>query len=73
MPQTITVRREGVALDALLWRVHGIKGRGLLEQTYAANPGLASAGMFLPIGTSVFIPDLPADKIAAVKIVTLFG
>ncbi len=73
MPQTITIHREDVALDALLWRVHGIKGRSLLEQTYATNPGLASAGMFLPLGTQVVIPDLPAEQSSPVKIVTLFG
>lgn len=59
MPRTITAEREGIALDALLWRVHGVRGRGLLEDTYALNPGLAGLGMHLPIGATVIIPDLP--------------
>ncbi len=55
MPRTIIVEREGLALDALLWRVHGVRGRGLLEDSYALNPGLAGLGMHLPIGATVII------------------
>lgn len=73
MPRTITVEREGVTLDALLWRVHGVRGRGLLEETYAINPGLAAVGMLLPQGAIVTIPDLPVQATPAVKVVTLFG
>lgn len=73
MPRTITIEREGITLDALLWRVHGVRGRGLLEETYAINTGLAAVGMLLPQGTVVIIPDLPVQATPAVKIVTLFG
>jgi phage tail protein X len=73
MPKTITIQREDVVLDALLWRLFGVRGRRLLEETYELNPGLASRDLFLPIGTQVLIPDLPAETAAAVKIITLFG
>lgn len=43
-------------LDALLWR-HASRTRGLLEATLDANPGLADAGVVLPHGTAVAIPD----------------
>lgn len=60
MADTITVRGEGITVDLLLWRKYGVKGRALVEATFALNPGLAALGPFLPLGTTVTLADLPA-------------
>ncbi|MGW8136840.1 tail protein X [Sphingomonas zeae] len=50
--------RTGDTLDALIWRERGL-GPDDLPAVLAANPGLASLGPVLPIGTTVLIPDAP--------------
>lgn len=71
---SVTVQRGRTTLDLLLWRLHGISGPGLLEQTLEANPGLADLGAELPIGTVVLLPEtrgtLPAQM---VTVIDLFG
>lgn len=74
MSTNVTVRGEGISVDLLLWRLHGIEGRALVEQTLALNTGLSALGPILPLGTELLIPDLPVKPAApAVKIVSLFG
>lgn len=73
MPEIVTIRGEGIALDLLLHRRYGVRGRQLLEQTYELNPGLASLGDYLPLGTVVVIPDLPAASSTTRTVITLFG
>lgn len=71
---TVTVQRGRTTLDLLLWRQHGMAGSGLLEQTLAANPGLAGLGAELPLGTVLVLPDAPAPVSAQqTKVVDLFG
>lgn len=60
MAETVIVRGEDLTVDLLLWRKYGVKGRALVEATFALNPGLAALGPVLPLGTSVILADLPA-------------
>lgn len=74
MTQTITIRGDGISLDLLLWRLHGVRGREIVAATLASNPGLAALGPILPHGTEVFVPDLPTRaEPAPRRIVSLFG
>lgn len=73
MPETITVRGEGITLDLLLWRRYGVRGRALVETALKANPGVADLGAILPLGTVVTLPDLPTTSKATRKVVTLFS
>ena len=59
MPETITIRGEGLTLDLLLWRKYGVRGRALIETALDTNPGLSELGPVLPLGTVVTLPDLP--------------
>ena len=73
MPDTITVRGEGLTVDLLLWRRDGVRGRALVERTYETNPGLADLGPVLPLGTVVVLPDPePFLPFRERPIVTLF-
>jgi phage tail protein X len=58
MAETVIVRGEGLTVDLLLWRKYGVKGRALVEATFALNAGLAALGPVLPLGTSVTLADL---------------
>ena len=59
MAETVIVRGEGLTVDLLLWRKYGVKGKALVEATFALNAGLAALGPILPLGTSVTLADLP--------------
>lgn len=72
MNEVIVVRGEGLSLDLLLWRKHGVRGRELVEAALALNPGLAGLGPYLPLGTAVTLPPLPTKTRLAAKLVTLF-
>lgn len=72
--ETIIVRGEGITLDLILWRRHGVRGQALVADTLSINPGLAALGPFIPPGTSAIIPDLPPQPTTPpVKLVSLFG
>jgi phage tail protein X len=73
MNETITIRGEGISVDLLLWRKFGVRGRELVETVFDINPGLAALGPFLPLGTTVIVPPLPAESRTPVKLVTLFS
>ncbi len=74
MPETYRIGREGMTVELLLHQVYGVEGRALLAETLAKNPGLASAGPFLPLGTVLTIPDRPAaDAFVYRPVVSLFG
>lgn len=53
----LTVRREGMTLDLLLWEEMRRNDEALIVATLAANPGLAAKGHVLPVGTVVQVPD----------------
>ncbi|NMG39791.1 phage tail protein [Chelativorans sp. ZYF759] len=72
--ERMVVQGEGITLDLILWRLHGVRGRGLVEAALAANAGLADAGAELPIGTVVLLPALPAETAPAPRpVISLFG
>lgn len=72
--ETIIVRGEGITLDLLLWRRHGVRGQALVEEALDLNPGLAALGAVLPLGTAVMLPDLPPlPATPPVRVVSLFG
>lgn len=74
MPETVTVRGEGISLDLLLWRRHGVRGQGLVVAALELNQGLAGLGPVLPLGTVVKLPELPPeDARPPRRIVSLFG
>lgn len=56
---------DGVSIHVLTWRA---------TDTLSISPGLAALGPFIPLGTSVIIPDLPPQPTTPpVKLVSLFG
>lgn len=73
MAEWAEIKGEGVVLDLLLHRKYGVRGRELVEQTLVLNPGLASLGPVLPLGTRVLLPDLPGPSPAKKRVVSLFG
>ncbi|HEV7293120.1 MAG TPA: tail protein X [Devosia sp.] len=74
MAQTITIRREGLTLDLLLFQSYGPSGRDLLEIAFGINPGLADLGPIIPLGTTVTIPDRPVGSaLSSRPVVSLFG
>ncbi len=48
-----------ITVDLLLWRRYGPIGQRLLEETLELNPGLATLGPVLPLGTLVKLPPKP--------------
>ncbi|WP_394689064.1 tail protein X [Hoeflea sp.] len=71
--ETVTIRGEGITLDLLLWRIHGVRGQDLVEAALELNPGVADAGPVLALGTVVRIPPLPAQTRPEQPLITLFG
>ena len=63
--EVLTVPQEQMTLDLLLWRRFKQETPGLVEKVYELNPGIASLGMFLPVGTKVTV-EIPEQKTAAV-------
>ena len=73
MSTSVTVRGEGLTLDLLLHRKHGVRGRELLEATLTLNPGVAALGAVLPLGTVVTLPDLPEPRAPERRVLNLFS
>lgn len=73
MAEWIEIKGEGKTVELLLHSKYGVRGRELVEKTFALNPGLAAVGVFLPLGTRVLIPDLPPQVRTEKRVVTLFG
>lgn len=55
---SVKVVQDLMPLDLLVWRALGQQDQQLVEQTLTLNPGLASAGTILPVGTVVQLPEL---------------
>ena len=72
--ESLTVTVEMTPLDLLLWRHYRREAPGLVEDTFARNPGLASMGVYLPVGTTVLVaPPAPASRRrAADELVSLY-
>lgn len=71
--EIVTIRGDGITLDLLLWRIHGVRGQDLVEVALELNPGVADAGPVLALGTVVRIPQLPAQARPEQPLITLFG
>ena len=71
--EILTVAGRPRPLDLLLFRRFGREVPGLVEATYAGNPGLADLGPELPTGTRVAV-EVPAPPPAVVRrpVVRLF-
>lgn len=71
----VTVMREGVMLDRLVWEVIGTDAGGVFEETLALNPGLAAMlaanGQMLPLGTTITLPE-PSARLKVIKTVKLW-
>lgn len=62
----ITIKREGVTLDTLLGMPESPRAAILLAKAYDLNRGIADAGLFLPVGAVVKVPDeieVPEEEI----------
>ncbi|ECJ8612177.1 phage tail protein [Salmonella enterica] len=58
----IVIALQGDTVDAICWRYFGTT-RGVTEEVYRINPGLAEAGPVLNQGQSVILPDVvPAQE-----------
>ncbi|ERP98262.1 hypothetical protein Q669_24015 [Labrenzia sp. C1B10] len=71
MTETIKIVGDNLTLDLILWRKHGLRGLALIEEAMKLNPKLT--GVYVPVGTDVVLPDLPAETVQAREVVTLFG
>lgn len=50
--------QQGDTVDEICFRYYG-RTQQVVEQVYAANPGLAESGPVLPHGCEVALPPLP--------------
>ena len=60
MSQTITAMQNDT-IDAICWRHYG-RSAGVVEQVLEANPQLAEYDVFLPMGTTVVLPDITSPE-----------
>lgn len=71
--EILTVSGRPVPLDLLLFRRFRREVPGLVEATYARDPGLADLGPLLPVGTAVAVEALaPPPAAPARRLVRLF-
>lgn len=72
--EQVTVIAEQTTLDLLLWRRFKREVIGLVEDTLSRNPGLATLGLFLPVGTVVNVkaPDPEPRGRMAAPVISLF-
>lgn len=74
MPVTIEIKTERVSVDLLLFRKYGVRGQSMVEETLVLNHGLADLGAYLPLGSTVVLPDLPvAENTYPEKPISLFS
>lgn len=59
---SVKVVQDGMTVDLLIWRAFSRQDQLLVEQTIAINPGLATLGTILPVGTIVTLPEPPSPK-----------
>ncbi len=52
---------QGDTVDTVCWRYMGATA-GVVEQTFAANSGLADLGVVLPTGTVIALPEAPGPS-----------
>lgn len=57
--ERIVVSGDMITLPLLVWRRFRRPMPGLVEATFAVNPGLADLGIFIPPGTALDLPIPP--------------
>lgn len=55
---SVKVTREDMTLDLVVWKALGRQDDLLVERTLELNPGVASLGVVLPVGTVIELPEL---------------
>lgn len=65
------ISQHGETVDQLCWRALG--STVPVEQVYAANPGLADRGTFLPAGIVVTLPDAVTTPSQTRETITLWS
>lgn len=59
----VTVTAQGWTVDSVVWEVLRDPSPELVEETLRLNRGIAEAGVYLPVGTVLVIPDPPAKTV----------
>ncbi|MGY5801844.1 tail protein X [Rhizobium sp. LEGMi12c] len=59
---TIYKTRQGETIDLACLSHYG-RTSGVVEAVLSANPGLAGLGPTLPLGTHIFMPDMPSASV----------
>jgi phage tail protein X len=54
--------KMGELLDEICHKHYGATA-GFVEEVLLANPGLADAGVVLPVGLMIYLPTLPAPRV----------
>ncbi len=71
--RTLTFPNDFTPLDLLLFRAYKREVPGLVEQTLAANPGLAAMGPYPPRGTLITVTDpTPQTSANSTPVIRLF-
>lgn len=72
--ERVEVAGDEITLDLIVWRRFKRRKDGIVDRILAANPELAIAGPYLPVGTVVYIPiDAPTPGAARVDAVRLWN
>jgi phage tail protein X len=68
----VTVRRDRLTLDLLLWQTYGDQYGKLLEEAMRLNPDQTDT--YLRVGAEIVLPDLPLQAAEPeIEVITLFG
>ncbi len=60
MKTIIAIQNDTV--DSICWREYG-RSSGVVEMVLEANPQLAEFGVFIPMGTQIFLPDIETPQL----------
>lgn len=71
--ETVIIQGEAITASLLVWRRFRKPMPGLVERVLDINPGLADAGVFLPLGAAVKIPIPVARPAPEVTPIRLWG
>ena len=71
--RVLTFANSVTPLDLLLFQTYRREVAGLVEQTLAANPGLAAMGPYPPLGTQITVTDpTPQASANSTPVIRLF-
>ncbi|WP_336801819.1 tail protein X [Kaistia sp. MMO-174] len=72
--EEVKVAGEFITIDLLVWRRFKRRADGIVDRILMANPELATAGAYLPVGTIVKIPiDAPTPGAVQVEAIRLWS